>query len=458
MQSSETKETQRARTVVNAPGEMAEEAELFETIDLRQYLKVLTKWRWMIAILTAGAVLTAGIMSIFVLPPVYETKTVLMATQAVEKQTTSYQRQELEDVVGQLSRIPLMTINTYVGQLKSPALLETVIQKMNLDPQIYTLKAISNMIEVKAIKDTNLIEITVSDTDPVLAANLANTLRQEFLKFISQSNQEQMNKSVEFLNNQIELERRNLEESSKKLQEIEAKPRGISFLEKELQARMEDLSKNKAQLNQLQIELRQLEAGKAQAEEALDKLPPTVKVRRVSDTNPGIVAESEEVNPAYTSAQDNLRSKTIALAEKEAAMMAAEDVVMQLESEIESLQTELSEKRLEVDQVRADVEQAKSTYNLLREKNITTQIAKSINLGETTIVTVSPALVPDMPVKPKKMLNITIAAVLGLMFSVMLAFVLDHLDNTIKNSDDVRRVLDLPVLAAIPQIKEQHLR
>ncbi|MDH7479936.1 MAG: Wzz/FepE/Etk N-terminal domain-containing protein, partial [Syntrophomonadaceae bacterium] len=369
---------------MNVPGEMAEEAELFETIDLRQYLKVLTKWRWMIAILTAGAVLTAGIMSFFVLPPVYETKTVLMATQAVEKQTTSYQRQELEDVVGQLSRIPLMTINTYVGQLKSPALLETVIQKMNLDPQIYTLKAISNMIEVKAIKDTNLIEITVSDTDPVLAANLANTLRQEFLKFISQSNQEQMNKSVEFLNNQIELERRNLEESSKKLQEIEAKPRGISFLEKELQARMDDLSKNKAQLNQLQIELRQLEAGKAQAEEALEKLPPTVKVRRVSDANPGIVVESEEVNPAYTSAQDNLRSKTIALAEKEAAMMAAQDVVMQLESEIEGLQTELSEKRLEVDQVKADVEQAKSTYNLLREKNITTQIAKSINLGETT--------------------------------------------------------------------------
>lgn len=64
------------------------------------------------------------------------------------------------------------------------------------------------------------------------------------------------------------------------------------------------------------------------------------------------------------------------------------------------------------------------------------------------------AQVPSRPISPRKMLNMAIAGVLGLMVSVFIAFLVEFLDNSIKTPEDVEKYLDLPVLGAIPMIKE----
>lgn len=66
----------------------------------------------------------------------------------------------------------------------------------------------------------------------------------------------------------------------------------------------------------------------------------------------------------------------------------------------------------------------------------------------------SPAELPEnpAPVKPQPMLNMAIALVVGLMAGVGLAFLLEYLDNTIKNEQDIENVLGLPVLGAITTI------
>lgn len=79
------------------------------------------------------------------------------------------------------------------------------------------------------------------------------------------------------------------------------------------------------------------------------------------------------------------------------------------------------------------------------------QIAKSIDLGDTTITVISEASIPGSPIRPNKKLNIAIAAVLGLMTFTLLAFVLEYLDNTIKTPEDVSNQLGLPVLGVIPR-------
>lgn len=50
-----------------------------------------------------------------------------------------------------------------------------------------------------------------------------------------------------------------------------------------------------------------------------------------------------------------------------------------------------------------------------------------------------------------------IAAVLGLMVAIGLAFILEHLDDTVKTAEDVRKHLGLPVLGNIPQMDAEHL-
>lgn len=61
---------------------------------------------------------------------------------------------------------------------------------------------------------------------------------------------------------------------------------------------------------------------------------------------------------------------------------------------------------------------------------------------------------PEKPVSPNKKMNIAIAFLLGLMVSVGLAFLLEFLDNTFKNKEQLERELDLPVLGSIPDMKD----
>ena len=59
---------------------------------------------------------------------------------------------------------------------------------------------------------------------------------------------------------------------------------------------------------------------------------------------------------------------------------------------------------------------------------------------------------PENPVSPNKKMNIAIAFLLGLMVSGGLVFLLEYLDNTYKNKDQLEKELGIPVLGAIPDV------
>ena len=60
---------------------------------------------------------------------------------------------------------------------------------------------------------------------------------------------------------------------------------------------------------------------------------------------------------------------------------------------------------------------------------------------------------PKNPISPNKKMNIAIAFLLGLMVSVGLVFLLEYLDNTYKNKDQLEKDLGIPVLGAIPDVE-----
>lgn len=63
----------------------------------------------------------------------------------------------------------------------------------------------------------------------------------------------------------------------------------------------------------------------------------------------------------------------------------------------------------------------------------------------------SNAVVPQEPIGPKRTRNILVALFLSLAAGVGLAFLLDYLDDSVRTSDDISRHLGLPTLALIPQ-------
>ena len=60
------------------------------------------------------------------------------------------------------------------------------------------------------------------------------------------------------------------------------------------------------------------------------------------------------------------------------------------------------------------------------------------------------AIPPRTIFKPKKKVNVALGFLFGLFLGVGAAFVMEYVDNTIKAPDDVRDVLQLPVLGMIP--------
>jgi capsular polysaccharide biosynthesis protein len=61
---------------------------------------------------------------------------------------------------------------------------------------------------------------------------------------------------------------------------------------------------------------------------------------------------------------------------------------------------------------------------------------------------------PENPISPNKGRNIGITLLLGLMTGVGIAILLEFLDNTFKNKEQVELELDVPVIGLIPKVRE----
>ncbi|MFD1861963.1 YveK family protein [Planococcus chinensis] len=96
------------------------------------------------------------------------------------------------------------------------------------------------------------------------------------------------------------------------------------------------------------------------------------------------------------------------------------------------------------------VDIANTTANVFQ-----TEITELMNVDNVSIL--SPAVLKEnpVPVAPNPMLNMAIAAVVGLMLGVGIAFLLEYLDTSIKNDQDIEDVLGVPVLGVISPIQEE---
>ncbi|MEW4289652.1 YveK family protein [Rossellomorea marisflavi] len=75
-----------------------------------------------------------------------------------------------------------------------------------------------------------------------------------------------------------------------------------------------------------------------------------------------------------------------------------------------------------------------------------------MNVDNVTILTKAEVGEKLTPVKPKPLLNIAIAAIVGLMIGIGISFLLEFLDNTIKTEQEVEKVLGVPVLGSVARI------
>ncbi|MDF2802091.1 MAG: hypothetical protein K0S61_1994 [Anaerocolumna sp.] len=415
--------------------------ESYDELSLREIIEVLLKgWR-LIAIITAISLLFSGIFSFFIQEPVYEAKTILMASFATEKLTNI--PANTEDIAGILDTIaayPTMTIQTYKEQIKSSKILQQVINELNLDKYEINRTKLRKMVELETIKDTNLIAVKVTHKDPKLAVDIANTLAKEFTYSITDMTRQQASKSSLFLKSQLEVEKKNLDQAALELKVFLSQPRGTNELRQEFDSKLLMLTTFKTQLVEKEVELNKVSAGLTVSEKELKNTPQVLVTKKsvgqdpllnqiIAETNgtsikdaAQITMESEEINAAYISLNAKVSEYKITVSEMSREIDTIRTKIDVTQKELEAIQLELVDKEHNQALIQRKVDLSQSTYNTFLNKYEEIRIAESTEIGDSTINIISQAAIPEEPTGLGKVFNLAIAGALGIMIGVFVAF------------------------------------
>jgi non-specific protein-tyrosine kinase len=169
-------------------------------INLKEYIYLFWSWSWLI--LLAG--LVAGVITYIVsinTIPIYETSTRLLVSDPPALRSQEY----TGIVTGQT------TTRTYAQMLVDRPVLEGVIAHLQL---AMTPEDLKETVTVEPVRDTQLLVITVQNPDPVLAANITNTIAAVFIDRIRVLQSQRYAATQESLGQQIQEMERQIDETN----------------------------------------------------------------------------------------------------------------------------------------------------------------------------------------------------------------------------------------------------
>ena len=141
-----------------------------EEINIRDFLNYLKKYVLVIVAVTLVLIIGVFIYDKSIKKPLYTTYTTIILTKSNETQTGTTITQN--DIL-----LNQKLVETYSKIIKSKLVLEQVISETGVT---YTAEELSKNVSVEAYENTEMLKISVTDQDPELAANIANSIAQVF--------------------------------------------------------------------------------------------------------------------------------------------------------------------------------------------------------------------------------------------------------------------------------------
>lgn len=115
---------------------------------------------------------------------------------------------------------------------------------------------------------------------------------------------------------------------------------------------------------------------------------------------------------------------------------------------IEAELASIPEKEIAIARLERNRRVNEEIYVMLRSKYEEMRISEAMKVSGIHVV--DEAIIPTVPVKPRKLLNTAIAGILGFFVAVGITFILEQMDTTLKTVEDVERVVSAPILGTIP--------
>lgn len=433
-----------------------------DEIDLRQYFAVLWRWRYTIAAVAIASAIAAGVFSSLV-PPVYEARAMVLVTKP------SIQVGSVPSDVNPGLKIGAVLVSdlpteTLVAFAKSPSVLQSVEKRMIGDSRSSAAPGMT--FSAQSIRNTNLVEFRVRGRDPGLAAKAANewagvVASQSEALFSTEARQ-----SFAFFSSRMREANQQLGTAESSLRDFNASSQ-IALLQARVSAVTQQISSYQSRLVDLSVAFERSEAELFQTEAQLRNQPKSLTLSKSITTDPflhraasdatqrdfvelsKLQLRSEELNPVFI----NLTQTRANLVVQVAALRAERDRIVkalaQLTGDLERLRREFATQQLLQSQSTRAVENAKQVYEVLLQRREEARVASVSQIGSARLA--SPAIVPEIPIGPRKAVNIVLGTLLGLMAGVIVSFVLEYLNTqgrTAVSAQPVSASSEVPISVA----------
>ncbi len=344
-----------------------------------------------------------------------------------------------------VSQVPLGLVHAYLGALK-----------------------------VTPVENTNLVKISFSTPDPNLSAELANKHVSAYVHQQVLLRSHQSADTEEFLKAKLLEIKESLEKSEAALNDYRRKkgiiPGLISLDGKDAVVldRLTDLSKDltRAQVGRIGLEAEVQLIRKHD----YNSLPAVMRSATISGLDKDLdtlfadsAALSSQFKPDYPPLA-KLQARIHELQIRRTGEVAK--IVEGINSEYQEAQGKEDQLQAEMNRQRAEtlnLNDAAAQYAILqRDVDTNHQLYNAIltrlkdvsisdNVQATNVSVINSAEIPTVPALPKKSRDMALATVIGLAGGIGLAFVLEFLDNTLKNPEEAENYLRLPNLGVVPE-------
>jgi succinoglycan biosynthesis transport protein ExoP len=389
------------------------------------------------------------------------------------------------------------TLNAFIESALSwlPETVTTWFGLGGISPQTDTMNAISTglsaeelllrsvenkfsaMMSVSPVRATQLVHISFEASDNHLAALMANEMALMYIRDQMDSRLAMTTQANSWLTERLTNVRQKLKKSETALQAYREKEKlleaaGVTGLvSNQLQDLNQELISAQKQLGLLEAAAKQIQQIPSDNYQDYLSIPAVLSdqlvstlIARVTDKQQNLGAMSERYGPkhpkiisaeaAYKSSQKALKSHVLSVVQ---GIERRYQLVRSSESSIQKILTRtkgdlqsINSKQYQLGLLQREVEADRQMYDLFLNRVKETTESRGIDKANAQII--DKAFAAVQPVKPKKKLIVLIAGFLGLGFGVLLAFLFEHLNNTVKSGVDLEQRLKLAVLGVLPRI------
>lgn len=465
-------------------------------IDIAQIWRLLLKHKLVILGTLAGALVLAAIVTLLT-TPIYTAATTLQIDRESARVLGN-----VEDVSPQESAAQGEEFfQTQYGLLRSRSLAQRVIQTLRLDQsddflntmgvalpdgepnspariaerRQRVLKTVQTNLGVAPVRGSRLVVVSFNSPDPALAARIVNAFSEGFIQANLDLKFQSTAYAREFLEEQLAQTKAKLEDAERQLVAYASDQQIINVTEptegaESTSLAVTDLTAVNAALTEARTARVAAQEKWAQAQRAsplsLQEVIDNPTIQALSEERAKLAAEYQQKLSVYRPEFPEMEQTRNRLSEidRQVATLAGairtsiqnqyiaaanqENTLARQVNRLKGDVLDFRDRSIEYNIIKREVDTSRTLYDALLQRYKEVSVTAGVAANNVSIV--DPAEPPQRPSKPQLLINLALAAILGLGLGMVVALLMEALDETLASPEDVESKLGLPVLGMVP--------